>query len=200
MLGILGALLVAALFFFYLFYLYRRVSRDRANLRISRDRANFDLEMVSHQQNKVLNTRVQSNSDDLASLPDSLPAKRSTAASLPPGPPSSSTGQSVAEHEANRSGAANNGVAPTAPAPSREQIIPMPTARVLAWALPGLPRPVGRAAPPKKRPAPAEPSVPRAKKTLFNSPYNVFRREQQPLQLPSLSNKDREKCLSELVP
>jgi len=37
-------------------------------------------------------------------------------------------------------------------------------------------------------------------KTPFNSPYNVFRREQQPLQLSGLSNKDREKCLSELVP
>eukprot|EP00964_Phaeocystis_antarctica_P098826 scaffold64785_cov50-Phaeocystis_antarctica.AAC.1 len=55
--------------------------------------------------------------------PDSLPPKRSVslakapAASLPPGPPSSFTGQSVAEQEVTRSGAADSGVVPTAPTP-----------------------------------------------------------------------------------
>eukprot|EP00964_Phaeocystis_antarctica_P031338 scaffold17736_cov62-Phaeocystis_antarctica.AAC.10 len=88
---------------------YRRFSRDRANLRISRDRANLDLQMISHQ----VRIRVETQSEDSVSLPDSasLPAKRSThlrkarTASLPPGPPSSSTGQSVAELEVTRSGA-----------------------------------------------------------------------------------------------
>jgi hypothetical protein len=157
--GVLGALLVASLVFSYLFYRrYSRASRDRVNLRISRDRANFDLEMVSHQVRRI--RRVPTKSDDSASLPDSLPAQRSTAASLPPGPPASSTGQSVAEHEVTRSGAADNGVAPTAPAPSGEQIIPRPTARVLLWAFPGWPGAAGRAAQPKKRPAPAAPGPP----------------------------------------
>eukprot|EP00964_Phaeocystis_antarctica_P130449 scaffold94311_cov75-Phaeocystis_antarctica.AAC.1 len=45
------------------------MSRDRANLRISRDRANLDLQMISHQIQ-----RAQTQSDDSASLPDSLPA------------------------------------------------------------------------------------------------------------------------------
>ena len=68
---------------------------------------------------------LYTSSEDSASLPesDSLPPKRSVslakapAASLPPGPPSSSTGQSVAEQEVTRSGAADSAVAPTAPAP-----------------------------------------------------------------------------------
>jgi len=57
----------------------------------------------------------------------------------------------------------------------------------------------GRAAPPKKRPAPADPSSPCAKKTFYN-PYNVFRREQQPLLPPDLRKHDREKQLGELPP
>ena len=178
---------------------YSRVSRNAANLRLSRDRANFDLEMVSHQ----VKMRVQTNSDDsafTASLRDSLPGKQSTVASLPPGPPSSFTDQSVAEHEVTRSGASDNGVAPTAPAPSREQIIPRATVWVLPRAFPVWPGTAGRAAPPETRPAPAEPSAPRAEKKTFNSPYNIFRREQQPLQPPGLSKQDREKQLGELPP
>ena len=163
--GVLGTLLAAGLVCFYLFY--RRVSRDRANLRISRDRANFDLEMVTHQ----VKIRVLKESDDLASLPDSLPGKRSTAASLPPGPPSSSASQSVAEQEMTSSGAANNGVALTALAPLGEQIIPRPTARILQWAFSGWHGTSGRAASAKKkRPAPTDPSAPRAKKEPFTSP------------------------------
>ena len=170
--GVLGTLLAAGLVCFYLFY--RRVSRDRANLRISRDRANFDLEMVTHQ----VRVRVLNESDDLASLPDSLPDKRSTAASLPPGPPSSSTSQSVAEqHEMTSFGAAivYRGpvfVLPRALAPLGEQIIPArPTARVLQWAFPGWHGTSGRAASAKKkRPAPTDPSAPRAKKEPFTSP------------------------------
>jgi hypothetical protein len=222
--GVLGALLVAALAFFYL--LHRRVSRDRANLRISRDRANSDLEMVSHQVRKM---SMPTESDDSASLPDSLPAKRSTTASLPPGPPSSSTGQSVAEHEVTRSGAADNGVAPTA------------TARVLLWPFPGWPGTAGRAAQPKKRPAPAATGPPSSTDTdtsglpssssgrsgrlnaplrattvsappkrpapptpLISAPpakktpilYFAFCREQRPLLPPFLTNGEREKWLS----
>ena len=114
-------LLLAVLLLIVLIVLYyRRTSRDRANLRISRDRANLDLQMISHQVQKV---QTQSLTDDSASLPDSLPsefrvyvepAKRSTslreaqAASFPPGPPSSSAGESVAEQEVTfRSGAAD---------------------------------------------------------------------------------------------
>ena len=169
--GVLGTLLAAGLVCFYLFY--RRVSRDRANLRISRDRANFDLEMVTHQ----VKIRVLKESDDLASLPDSyansLPSKRTAASALPPGPPSSSASQSVAEHEMTSSGAANNGVAPRALAPLGEQIISArPTARVLQWAFPGWHGTSGRAASAKKkRPAPTDdPSAPRVKKERFTSP------------------------------
>ena len=119
--GALVVLLLAVLLLIVLLVLcYRRFSRDRANLRISRDRANLDLQMISHQVQKV---QTQSLTDDSASLPDSLPsefrvyvepAKRSTslreaqAASFPPGPPSSSAGESVAEQEVTfRSGAAD---------------------------------------------------------------------------------------------
>ena len=125
---LLVVLLLAVLLLIVLIVLYyRRTSRDRANLRISRDRANLDLQMISHQVQKV---QTQSLTDDSASLPDSLPsefrvyvepAKRSTslreaqAASFPPGPPSSSAGESVAEQEVTfRSGAADSGVAPAA--------------------------------------------------------------------------------------
>ena len=118
---LLVVLLLAVLLLIVLLVLcYRRFSRDRANLRISRDRANLDLQMISHQVQKV---QTQSLTDDSASLPDSLPsefrvyvepAKRSTslreaqAASFPPGPPSSSAGESVAEQEVTfRSGAAD---------------------------------------------------------------------------------------------
>ena len=119
--GLLVVLLLVVLLFVAVIVLcYRRMSRDRANLRISRDRANLDLQMISHQVQKV---QTQSLTDDSASLPDSLPsefrvyvepAKRSTslreaqAASFPPGPPSSSAGESVAEQEVTfRSGAAD---------------------------------------------------------------------------------------------
>ena len=163
----LSVLLIAAVAVIVLCYRrHSRLSRNEANLRISRDRANLDLQMLSHQVRKI---RVPTELDDLASLPD----KRSTAASLPPGPPSSSTGQSVAEQEVTRSGAADNGVAPTAPAPPGEQIILRPTARVLPWAFPGWSGTAGLAsAPKKKRPAPADPSAPRTKKEPFTSPCN----------------------------
>ena len=110
----LSVLLIAAIVLFVLYY--RRTSRDRANLRMSRDRANLDLQMISHQ----VQIRVQTQSDDSASLPDSLPPKsvslaKAPAASLPPGPPSSSTGQSVAEQEVTRSGAIDSGLAAPSP-------------------------------------------------------------------------------------
>ena len=170
---VLPLLIAAAVLFVLGYRRHSRLSRDRANLRISRDRANFDLEMVTHQ----VRVRVLKESDDLASLPDSLPDKRSTAASLPPGPPSSSTSQSVAEQEMTSSGAAivYRGplfVLPRALAPLGEQIIlARPTARVLQWAFPGWHGTSGRAASAKKkRPAPTDPSAPRVKKKPFTSP------------------------------
>ena len=101
-----------------------------------------------------------------------VPDKRSTAASLPlahrlvlPQP------VAVAEQEMTRSGAANNGIAPTALAPLGEHIIPRPAARV-QWASPGwygTSRPTASAK--KKRPAPTDdPSAPRVKKERFTSP------------------------------
>jgi hypothetical protein len=162
---------------------HSRVSRDRANLRISRDRAKFDLQLMSHQ----VQVRVQSQSDDSASLPDSLRSKRSTylrkaqATSLPPGPPSSSIDQSVVEQEedpalsaalastwhANRFGAAaNSGEKPMAPAPATAA----PTGGLFSW--------LRRAsfAAPSKRPAPPEPaSAPRAKWVVtLNSPLAML--------------------------
>ena len=83
-----------------------------------------------------------------------VPDKRSTAASLPlahrlvlPQP------VAVAEQEMTRSGAANNGIAPTALAPLGEHIIPRPAARV-QWASPGWHGTSGpTASAKKKRPA-----------------------------------------------
>ena len=100
-----------------------------------------------------------------------VPDKRSTAASLPlahrlvlPQP------VAVAEQEMTRSGAANNGVAPTALAPLGEHIIPRPAARV-QWASPGWHGTSGpTASAKKKRPAPTDRSAPRAKKEPFTSP------------------------------
>ena len=157
---------------------HSRVSRDRTNLRISRDRANFDLQIMSHQ----VQVRVQIQSDDSASLPDSLRSKRSTslrkaqATSLPPGPPSSSNDQSVVEQEeepalsappatwhANRFGAAaNSGEEPMASAPATAA----PTGGLIS-----LLRRASFAAPPK-RPAPPEPAyAPRAKRAVtLNAP------------------------------
>ena len=113
----LSVLLIAAVVLLVLCYQRQfHLSRDRANFRISRDRLDLDLQMISHQVQ-----RVQTQSDGSASLPDSLPAKRSISlakapkASLPPGPPSSSAGQSVAEQELTRSSAVDSGVVPMAP-------------------------------------------------------------------------------------
>ena len=86
----LCVLLVAALALLVLIYRrHSRVSRDRANLRISRDRANVDLQMITHQVQ-----RVQAPADDSRSLPDSLPTESTApAGSLPPGPPSTAASQ-----------------------------------------------------------------------------------------------------------
>ena len=86
----LCVLLVAALALLVLIYrCHSRVSRDRANLRISRDRANVDLQMITHQVQ-----RVQAPADASSSLPDSLPTESTApAGSLPPGPPSTAASQ-----------------------------------------------------------------------------------------------------------
>ena len=166
----LSVLLIAGVVLFVLYY--RRTSRDRANFRMSRDRANLDLQMISHQVQ-----RAQTQSDDSASLPDSLPAKRSIslakapAASLPPGPPSSSASQSVAEQEVTiRSGAADSGVAPTAPAP-----LVAPT----VWPFPSLPHASSSA--PRKRPAPPESASARRAKKAVTSPCAHTRAQPEPL-------------------
>ena len=114
---------------------HSRISRERANFRISRDRANLDLQMISHQ----VQTRGYTGSDDSVSVPDSssttkrsIPLRKAPAISLPPGPPSSSNGQSVLAQEevsspsaapatwlANRFGtSASSGQAHVTPAPS----------------------------------------------------------------------------------
>ena len=78
----------------------------------------------SSSEARVQIQRVQTQTDGSASLPDSLPTQRSISlskapkASLPPGPPSSSTGQSVAEQELTRSSAVDDsGVVTMAPDP-----------------------------------------------------------------------------------
>ena len=105
----LSMLLVVTIVLLVLCYLrHSRMSRNEANLRISRDRANSDLQMLSHQ----VQVRMQVQPDDsaslgseFASLPDSLHAKRRSTTSLPPGPPSSSTGQSVGPDGGDADGA-----------------------------------------------------------------------------------------------
>ena len=170
---------------------HSRMSRERAHLRISRDRANLDLQMISHQ----VQTRVDTGSEDSSSLPDSLSAKRpiarrkASAISLPPGPPSSSNGQSVLAPEevsspsatpairlANRFGtAANSGQGHVTPAPSG--------AAPTAWPFSSLRRASSSAAP--KRSAQLESAfAPRAKRafTLEWSSRAVL-----PLEAPSAS-------------
>ena len=86
--------------------LYRHYSRRSANLRLSRDRAQLDLQMLSHQVVKIVAGRdddalSDSMLTDQKSKAQSMRvAPLSTAGrSLPPGPPSSSNGQSVAEQD-----------------------------------------------------------------------------------------------------
>ena len=185
----LSVLLIAGVVLFVLYY--RRTSRNHANLCISRDRANLDLQMISHQ----VQIRVQTQSDGSVSLPDSLPAKRSMSlakaptASLPPGPPSSTAGQSVAEQELTFRSGTDRGAA-SAPAP-----LAAPT----VWPFPSLRHASSSA--PRKRPAqPESASAPRAKKAL-TSPYLEFCQEQRPLLMPlGIANRDREKLLGVLAP
>ena len=168
---------------------HSRISRERANLRVSRDRANLDLQMISHQvQVRVDITR----SEDSASLPDSLSAKRSIplckapAISLPPGPPSSSNGQSVVAQEevsspsaapatwlANRFGTvANSGQAHVTPAPS--------AAARTAWPFSSLRRASSSAAP-KRSAQPDSAFAPRAKRAFASeSPPAVLPPEAPP--------------------
>eukprot|EP00964_Phaeocystis_antarctica_P146581 scaffold112918_cov56-Phaeocystis_antarctica.AAC.2 len=105
--------------------------------------------------------------------------------SLPPGPPSSSTGQSVAEQEVTRSGAADSRVAPAAPAPLAAPLVgPSPSLRHANYSAP------------LKRPAqPESATAPRAKKA-FTSPWHVYCQEQRPLLMPlGMANRDRERLL-----
>ena len=87
--GPLVMLLVAVLVAFCQHY--SRLAQNEANLRASRDRAHFDLQLIVHR------VRGGPSDNDLFSQPDSLPDKPcvpvpltcASAASLPPGPPSS---------------------------------------------------------------------------------------------------------------
>ena len=110
-------LLVAALVLLYRRHL--RVVRDRANMALSRDRANFDLQISVHVNDRLqrafretkgnggIDQREQAQVDDAASLSSSVPSGwraslsngKRPPSTLPPGPPSSSTGQSVVEQE-----------------------------------------------------------------------------------------------------
>ena len=158
--------------------LYRnraRLSRDAANLRISRDRANVDLQMITHQvqaQEQAFCTQA----DDCGSLPDSLPARRlasltgAPAASLPPGPPSSTD----TDTSTSGSPSSSSDRSGTLDAPLRATTISVPP----------------------KRPAPPTPWVaaPLAKKA--QNLYFAFCREQRPLLPPFLTNGERERCLS----
>ena len=87
LLAIAGALVpLCVLLVTALVLLYRRhsrLSRNEANLRISRDRANLDLQMMSHQVQKV---QIHGESSGSLRRPVSLAG----ASTLPPGPPSSS--------------------------------------------------------------------------------------------------------------
>ena len=87
--GPLVMLLVAVLVAFCQHY--SRLAQNEANLRTSRDRAHFDLQLIVHR------VRGGPSDNDLFSQPDSLldkpcvpvPLACASAASLPPGPPSS---------------------------------------------------------------------------------------------------------------
>ena len=180
---LLVLLLVMLLLVIMLVLCFRRHSRERANLRVSRDRANLDLQMISHQvQVRVDITR----SEDSSSLLDSLSAKRSIplrkapAISLPPGPPSSSNGQSVLAQEevsspsaahatwlANRFGTvANSGQAHVTPAAS--------AAARTAWPFSSLRRASSSAAP-KRSAQPDSAFAPRAKRAFaLESPPAVL--------------------------
>ena len=203
--------------------LYRRhlqLARDRANMVLSRDRANFDLQISVHVNHRLqrafseaqgnggidLVQREQAQADDDASLSSSVPSRwraslsngRGPPSTLPPGPPSSSTGQSVVEQEMVLS-------APTPPhampaAPSTRPQHQDTTGSFRAWC--GASKEA-----PAKRPAPPGPaSTPRAKKKASPyhmakaSPYHEFCREQRPLLPPNMSNADREKLLGGSIP
>ena len=203
--------------------LYRRhlqLARDRANMVLSRDRANFDLQLSVHVNDRLqrafretngndgIDQREQAQVDDAASLSSSVPSGwraslsngKRPPSTLPPGPPSSSAGQSVVEQEIVLS-------APTPPpdthampaAPTRPQH-PGTTGSFRAWFG------ASKDEAPAKRPAPPGPaSAPRAKKqanpyhVAKASSYHEFCREQRPLLPPSMSNPDREKLLGEFM-
>ena len=112
-------LLVAALVLFYRHHL--QLVLDRANVALSRDRANSDLQISVNVNRRLqrafreaqgndgidLMQREQAQADDAASLSSSVPSRwraslsngKRPPSTLPPGPPSSSTGQSVVEQE-----------------------------------------------------------------------------------------------------
>ena len=182
----LSVLLVAAVVLLVL--CYRRFSLKEASLQISRDRANMDLQMMTHQVARSRTQLAQSrwhmagNHSGKAAISLAI----APTASLPPGPPSSSTGQSVTEQEVTRSSAADSDVATMTPAPLVAPLVgPSPSLHD------------ANCSAPLKRPAqPESVSAPRAKKKAFTSPWHVYCQEQRPLLMPlGMTNRDREKLL-----
>ena len=204
--------------------LYRRLLqlvRDRANVTLSRDRANIDLQISVHVNHRLqrafreaqgndgidLMQREQAQADDAASLSSSVPSRwraslsngRRPPSTLPPGPPSSSTGESVVEQEM---------VLPAPTLPPDTHVMPAAPTRPQHPGTTGSFRALFGASKeaPAKRPAPPGPaSAPRAKKQASSyhvakaSPYHEFCREQRPLLPPNMSNSDREKLLGEFM-
>ena len=207
----LFVLLVAALVIHY--RLYARGLRNEANnLRISRDRANLDLQMSVHvnevmqrsfreelssrkeldAQRKEYDTASSgrtSQVDDIDSLPDSFPTLRS-AASLPPGPPSSSTGHSEGEQQE-----VMHKVPPTPPFNLAVSSSSAPVFNLAASSSLGPLHRATSSAPTKKRAPPGSAAAP---KKVYSNPYTVFCQEQRPLLPRSLRNSQREWTLGQM--
>ena len=207
----LFVLLVAALVLLY--RRHARGSRNEANLRISRDRANLDLQMSVH-VNEVMQRSFReelsssrkereaqsmeddpassgrtSQVDDIDSLPDSFPTLRS-AASLPPGPPSSSTGHSEGEQQE-----VMHKVPPTPPFNLAASSSSAPVFNLAASSSLGPLHRATSSAPTKKRAPPGSAAAP---KKVYSNPYTVFCQEQRPLLPRSLCNSQREWTLGQM--
>ena len=208
-------LLVSALVLLY--RRHSRLSRDRTNALLSRDRANVDLQLM------VQAMRI-SNVYDSCSLPARRPASLTGATSLPPGPPSSAAGDSVAGQEEvlrsvpsstgeadqlrgeERGSTAHSGVAPTAPTLPSAENLEQASRQLLAGGQSVPPTPANDAppAPPCSSvsseriapPAPA-PTTLGSKNPQGQIPYVSFCRDQRPHMPLSLSNPEREAFLGQ---
>ena len=218
--AVLWALPLCVLVTIALVLIYRRHSRllrDRANATLSRDRAYFELQLITHRVRTNFEEQVKCTAPcGCRTGPTSI-----TGASLPPGPPSSSAGDSVAQegvHSAPLSSGeavANSGVSPTAPtslaapASARQQVPnygpsvpPVTTSYGVRSSMPcnaGPSRPSPAAlcsttSVPSKRPAPSTQAP--ASFAKINH-YQAFCREQRPLLPAGLRSAVREALLGE---